>query len=189
MNYSKGSLLVAITGASGVEYGVTLVKYLRSIDYPFDVIYSRGAEKVYYLESGKKLSKIFKSWDNVYSDDDLSAPFASGSYPLKGMVIIPCSMKTLGLIANGLDINLVVRAASVQLKERRKLVLVVREAPYSLPMIENMRKVTIAGGTILPASPGFYHKPKTIQDLINHIVGKVLDQFGIEHDLFKKWGT
>ncbi len=184
----RNRLLIALTGASGVEYGVVLSKYLREMGYPFDVIYTNGAEKVYYYEMGKKLSKVFKSWDNVYTNDDMSAPFASGTYPLLGMVIVPCSMKTLGLIANGIDLNLVARAASVQLKEGRKLVLVVRESPYSLPMIENMKKVALAGATILPASPGFYHKPKNIQDLINHVVGKILDQFQIDHDLFKRWG-
>ena len=124
----------------------------------------------------------------VYEDDNLAAPVSSGSFKTDGMAVVPCSMKTLASIANGFDDSLVSRAAGVCLKEQRKLVLVPRETPLSKIQIDNMSKLAGAGAVLIPAMPGFYHRPKTLDDLINHIVGKVLDQFGVEHDLFKRWG-
>lgn len=174
-------LLVAITGASGIAYGTRLVEVLRKLNHKVYVVVSSGAKKVAEAE-GQKLPK------SDFDEKDLAAPFASGSYKMDGMVICPCSLKTLGEIANGVGSNLVARGAEVMLKERRKLILVVRETPLSYIAIKNMETVTLAGGIILPACPGFYHKPKSINDLVDFIVGKVLDQFGIEHNLFKRWG-
>jgi 4-hydroxy-3-polyprenylbenzoate decarboxylase len=124
----------------------------------------------------------------LYNDSDMEAAISSGSFKTDGMVIVPCSMKTLASIANGFDDSLVSRAAGVCLKESRKLVLVPRETPLSAIHLGNMLKISSAGAVILPAMPGFYHRPKTLDDLINHVIGKILDQFGVRHELFKRWG-
>ncbi|MFH2106920.1 MAG: UbiX family flavin prenyltransferase [Candidatus Micrarchaeota archaeon] len=173
-------LIVAITGASGIAYGTRLVEALKKLKASHSVIISEGARKVAEAE-GQKLPK------SDYSEKEIGAPSASGSHKVDGMIICPCSLKTLGEIANGVGENLVTRSAEVMLKERRKLVLVVRETPLSYIAIKNMETVTVAGAVILPASPGFYHNPKSINDLLDFVVGKTLDQFGIEHALFKRW--
>ena len=173
-------VLVAITGASGIAYGVRLAEVLRKGRHEVNVVVSEGAKKVAKAE-GEKLPA------GDYSDSDLAAPFASGSHPCDAMVIAPCSLKTLGEIANGVGGSLVARAAEVMLKERRKLVLVVRETPLSYIAIKNMETVTLAGGVVLPASPGFYHKPKSVQDMVDFVVGKTLDQLRVKHSLFKRW--
>ncbi|MEK6979059.1 MAG: UbiX family flavin prenyltransferase [Candidatus Micrarchaeota archaeon] len=176
--------LVAITGASGIIYGGRLIEILRKGRHDVAIVISEGAEKV----AGAEKQKLPKS---DYDENDLSAPFASGSYVCKNldaMVICPCSLKTLGEIANGVGSNLIARAAEVCLKERRKLVLVIRETPLSYIAIKNMETVTLAGAVVLPACPGFYGKPKTIGDLVDFVIGKVLDQIGVENKLFKRWG-
>ncbi len=170
-------ILVAITGASGLEYGRRAVEILGE---KATVVVSSGAEKV-AKEEGTELPKP------DYGEFDFSCPYASGSNPPDAMVVIPCSLKTLGEIANGVGSNLISRAAEVCLKERKKLILVVRETPYSLTTIKNMEKVTLAGGVILPASPGFYGKPEKVGDLIDFVVARVLDQIGIRHSLSKRW--
>lgn len=178
-------ILIAITGASGIAYGTRLVDALRKTKHDVSVVVSSGAKKV--AEAENETARLPKS---DFDENDLSAPFASGSYVCKNldaMVICPCSLKTLGEIANGVGSNLITRAAEVMLKERRKLVLVVRETPLSYIAIKNMETVTLAGAVVLPACPGFYHKPKTISDLVDFIVGKVLDQLSIEHNLFRRW--
>lgn len=174
-------ILIAITGASGVIYGNHLVSTLRKAKHEISVVVSKGAKKVAEAEEEQLPSSDF---DENY----LAAPFASGSHKIDGMVICPCSLKTLGEIANGVGSNLIARAAEVMLKERRKLVLVIRETPLSYIAIRNIEMVTLAGAIVLPACPGFYHKPKSIRDLVDFIIGKVLDQLGIEHTLFKRWG-
>ncbi|MFH1221666.1 MAG: UbiX family flavin prenyltransferase [Candidatus Micrarchaeota archaeon] len=173
-------ILVAITGASGIVYGTRTAEVLRKMKHEVYVVVSEGAKKVAAAE-GMQLPK------SDFSDNDLAAPFASGSHRMDGMIVAPCSLKSLGEIANGVGSNLIARSAEVMLKERRKLVLVVRETPYSYIAIKNMETVTLAGGVVLPASPGFYHKPKTIEQLVDFIVGKTLDQFNIEHKLFQRW--
>ncbi len=187
LNAEKKPLLVVLTGASGIMYGVALVRALSRLDYPFYLIISKSARIVLEHETDISPGEIENLALDVFDENDLSAPVASGSFPLGGMIICPCSMKTLGLIANGIDTNLITRAASCQLKEGRKLVLVPRETPLSLPMVENMRKVILAGATLLPASPGFYHAPTSLEDIFNFVAGKCLDQFGIDHDLYKRW--
>ncbi len=178
-------ILVAITGASGIVYGTRLVEELRRAKgVEVSVVVSEGAKKVAKAEH-EDLERLPKS---DYSEDDFAAPPASGSYKLDAMVVCPCSVKTLGEVAHGCGSGLIARAAEVCLKERRKLVLVVRETPLSPIAIENMRLVTMAGAVVLPASPAFYHKPKTISDLVDFIVGKTLDQLGVGHKLFKRWG-
>jgi len=175
-------ILVAITGASGLEYGRRLVKVLKKDrKVQLSVVVSKGAEEVAKLEK-TKLPKA------DYAEDDFSCPYASGSNPPDAVVVIPCSLKSLGEIANGVGDNLINRAAEVAMKERKKLVLVVRDTPYSLITIKNMELVTLAGGVILPATPGFYGKPKKVDDLIDFVVARVLDQIGIKHKLSKRWG-
>lgn len=178
-------ILIAISGASGIAYGTRLVEILKQARprHEVSVIVSNGAMAVAKAEG--ELTKLPKS---DYAEDNLAAPFASGSHKMDAMIICPCSVKSLGEIANGVGSNLIARAAEVMLKERRKLVLVVRETPLSYIAIKNMETVTLAGGVILPACPGFYHKPKTISDLVDFVVGKVLDQLNIEHKLFIRWG-
>jgi 4-hydroxy-3-polyprenylbenzoate decarboxylase len=175
-------VLVAISGASGLEYGRRLVEFLRqSKGIDVSVVVSKGAQKVAEAEGGSLP-------EADYREDDFSCPYASGSNPPDALIIIPCSLKTLGEIANGVGSNLISRAAEVALKERKKLVLVLRETPYSLITIRNMEKVTLAGGMILPASPGFYGKPQKVEDLIDFIVARVLDQIGLEQSISIRWG-
>lgn len=174
-------ILVAITGASGLEYGRRLVEVLKKTEKTkTSVVVSRGAKEVAKAEK-TKLPK------NDYGEFDFSCPYASGSNPPDAMVVIPCSLKTLGEIANGVGDSLITRAAEVALKERKKLILVVRETPYSLITIKNMERVTLAGGVVLPASPGFYGKPRKIDDVIDFVVARVLDQLGVKHTLGKRW--
>jgi 4-hydroxy-3-polyprenylbenzoate decarboxylase len=183
-------IIVALSGASGIGYGLRLIDTLLNLKFQIHLIISNGAEIVAKVEEGVRLSK-YKENPNikVLSEENIAASVASGSYLTNGMIICPCSVKTLGLVANGLEINLIARAALVCLKERRKLVLVLRETPLSLPVIENMKKAHLSGAIILPAMPGFYNSPKTILDLQNFLVGKILDQLDIEHDVYKRWGS
>ncbi len=174
-------ILVAITGASGLEYGRRLVQVLRESGNDVSVVVSSGAVAVAKAEGGK-LPKA------DYGENDFSCPFASGSNPPDAMVVVPCSLKTLGEISNGVGKNLINRAAEVTLKERKKLILVLRETPYSLITIRNMEQVTLAGAVVLPASPGFYGKPKKVDDLIDFIVARVLDQIGLKHKIGTRWG-
>jgi len=175
-------ILVAITGASGLEYGRRLVEILKQTDSEVSVVVSSGAAEVAKAE-GAKLPEA------DYGENDFSCPYASGSNPPDAVVVIPCSLKSLGEIANGVGNNLINRAAEVALKERSKLILVVRDTPYSLITIKNMERVTLAGGVILPATPGFYGKPEKVDDLIDFIIARVLDQIGLEHEISKRWGS
>ena len=185
----KKRLIIAISGASGVTYGVKLLHVLSNIDsIETHLIISPSAEMIIKKEC--KISDIstIKSLANIVHDfKDIGAKISSGSFLTEGMTIIPCSIKTLSGIANSYNENLIIRAADVCLKERRKLVLVVRETPLHLGHLELMEKVTRIGGIILPPMPSFYHEPKSIDDIINQTIGKVLDQFKIEHNLFKRW--
>jgi 4-hydroxy-3-polyprenylbenzoate decarboxylase len=180
-------LVIAITGCSGVVYGVRLLEACRKLGIETDLIVSQAAEKLLELELGKTIKDIRKLATRNYSQDDLAAPLASGSVKTDGMVIAPCSMKTLGAIASGIADNLITRAADVTLKEGRPLVLVPRETPLNLIHLENMVKLKCAGATILPAMPGFYYKPKEISELIDFIVGRIFDVLGVEHKLYRRW--
>lgn len=180
-------LVVAITGASGTVYGVRLLEELRRIGVRVHLIMTRFALMNLRYETEFDESYVKGLADRVYAEDDMGAPIASGSYRTDGMAIVPCSMKTLSAIANGLEVNLVSRAASVALKERRTLVLMIRESPLNVIQLENMLKAARAGAFIVPASPPFYTKPKSVDDMVNSMVGRVLDLFGIEHDLYRRW--
>jgi 4-hydroxy-3-polyprenylbenzoate decarboxylase len=183
-------LIIAITGASGSIYGIRLLEFLKGRqDIETHLVISKTAESVILYETNyEDIEHVKELADFCYQHNDLTAPISSGSFLADGMIVAPCSAKTLSAVANSYSENLIARACDVSLKERRNLVLVFRETPLTLSHIENMKKVTSMGGIILPPIPGFYYKPQTIDDLINHIIGKVLDLFRIEHSLFKRWG-
>jgi 4-hydroxy-3-polyprenylbenzoate decarboxylase len=181
-------LVVAITGASGVVYGIRALEVLKKLHVETHLIISEWGAKNVKIETDRSEDYVRSLATKSYDDRNMAAPMSSGSFKTDGMAVIPCSMKTLASVANAFDDSLVSRAAGVCLKERRKLVLVPRETPLSRIHLENMEKLADAGAVILPAMPGFYHRPKTMDDLIDHVVGKVLDQFDIDHGLFKRWG-
>lgn len=180
-------LIVAVTGASGAVYGERLLKMLREKNVETHLIISKAAEKVIEHELEMAKEDVRKLADHAYDVDDWSAPVASGSFKTDGMVIIPCSMKTLAGIAHGYSDNLVLRAADVTLKEKRRLILVPRETPLNVVHLRNMLALAEQGVVIVPAMPAYYHKPKDINDLVDFVVGKVLDLLGIEHKLYKRW--
>lgn len=182
-------LVIAITGASGVIYGIRALEVLKRLGVETHLILSEWGEKTIKIETDRDDDYVRSLAARVYDDSNMAAPVSSGSFKTDGMAVIPCSMKTLASIANGLDDTLVARAAGVCIKESRKVVLVPREAPLSRIHLENMSRLAgLPNVVIMPAMPGFYHRPKTMEELIDHVVGKVLDQFGIQHDLFKRWG-
>jgi polyprenyl P-hydroxybenzoate/phenylacrylic acid decarboxylase-like protein len=177
-----------MSGSSAPQLGIVFLEALAEIDdVESHLVISEGARLSIRLESGLDPDDIAKLADVVYDPRNLGAAISSGSFLTMGMVIVPCSMRTLANVASGTSENLVARAADVTLKERRPLVLVTRETPLNYIHIRNMEIATLAGATILPPVPGFYHKPQTIDDLLRQTCGKVLDQFGIEHDLFRRW--
>ena len=182
-------IVVCLTGASGIGYGIQVIEALIQYHKSPYVIISKSAEVVAKAELGINLTEIKKKVEKSFSNDNIASEIASGSFKVGGIIVCPCSMKTLALIAQGIEMNLITRAVMVQLKEGRKTVLVPRETPLSLANIENMKKAFLSGATILPAMPGFYHKPKTILELEKFIAGKILDQFNIENDIFKRWGS
>jgi len=180
-------IVVGFSGASGVIYGIRLLEILHSINIQTYLIISEWAKRNIETETHKTLEYV-KSLSSVnYYNFNLDAAVSSGSFLHDGMVIVPCSMKSLSSIANGYDDTLISRAASVTLKESRTLILVPRETPLSRIHLENMIKLQDAGAIILPAMPGFYHKPSTIDEIIDHLVGKILDQLKIKHELFTRW--
>lgn len=184
-------IIVGITGASGTMYGLTLLNVLQKIDVVEThlVISDAGKKYLFHGEIGENaLERAVSAADFTYDIDDISAPIASGSFKIEGMIVAPCSAKTLSSIARSYGDNLITRASDVVLKERRKLVLLFRETPLHLGHIENMAQVTRMGGIIMPPMPAFYSKPSTIEDIIMHSVGRALDLFSIDHTLFKRWG-
>ncbi|MHA1754228.1 MAG: UbiX family flavin prenyltransferase [Candidatus Odinarchaeia archaeon] len=180
-------LIVGITGASGVIYGIRLIEELsRSGNYVITVV-SEAGKRLFSHEALGELTKVKSLSDEFYEAEDFNTPIVSGSFKVDGMIICPCSMKTVSAIANGYSANALIRAADCCLKEGRKLVLVFRETPLNQVHLENLLKLSRVGAIILPASPGFYHNPKNIGDVVNFIVGKILDQFNIENELYKRW--
>lgn len=180
-------LVVAITGASGVIYGVEMLRALKALGQETHLIVSEVAGMNLAIETDYDLDYVKGLADVVYKNKDAAAAVASGSFRTRGMIVAPCSMKTLSAIANSYTDNLIVRAADVTLKERRPLVLMVRETPLHRGHLELMLRAADCGAVILPPMPAFYHKPESIMDIIHQSIGKALDQFGIEHTLFKRW--
>lgn len=180
-------IVLAMAGASGAIYGVRLLRALKEAKVDVHLTISPTAEINLKIETGMTANELGKLAQHVYPANDLTASISSGSFHIDGMVIAPCSTKTLAAIANGYSDNLITRAADVTLKERRTLVLVPRETPLSQIHLKNMLILARIGAIILPASPGFYHNPKTIDELVDHIVGKIMDALHIEHNLYKRW--
>ncbi len=180
-------VIVCITGASGAIYSYRLLQELRKLKNETYVVLSKWGEKILKMELELDRKQIEEIAYKLYGEEELDAPISSGSFLFDAMVIVPCSMGTLGMISGGVSRNLISRAADVALKERRKLILVVRETPLNSIHLENMLKLCNMGAVILPASPAFYGKPKDISDLVNFIVGKILHCLGIKHNLYKRW--
>ncbi|AFS79877.1 3-octaprenyl 4-hydroxybenzoate carboxylyase UbiX [Gottschalkia acidurici 9a] len=181
-------VVVGISGGSGAIYGVALLKILQELNIETHLVVSTLGEYVVEHECGIKLEELKGLATHFHENKDLAAPIASGSFKTDAMVIVPCSMKTVSAVANGLSDNLLTRAADVIIKENRKLVVVPRETPLSQIHLENMLKLSRAGVTVLPPSPGFYSHPETIGDIVSGIVARILDQIGIEHNLITRWG-
>ncbi len=179
-------LVLALTGASGMPYGLELIRQIKNHGIELHLVISDAARTVLSLES-KGFEPTLNMADHVYTQNQMAAPIASGSFFHSGMVVCPCSMASLSAIANGFGNNLIHRAADVTLKERRPLVLVPRETPYNRTHLLNMLKAHDSGAIILPPCPGFYHSPESIDDLVKHIVGRILDSLNIENNLFKRW--
>jgi flavin prenyltransferase len=182
-------LVIGISGATGPIYGIRLLEVLKRNGAETHLIITSTAREIIPQETSYSIKRVERLAHEVYDDGDLSASISSGSFKTDGMIIIPCSIKSLSGIAHSYNVNLLTRAADVTLKERRKLVLVVRETPFHGGHLELMLQVSRMGGIILPPIPAFYHHPKTIDDVINQTIGKILDLFGINHHLFERWGS
>lgn len=182
-------IIVGVSGGSCAIYGVALLQVLKQLNIETHLVVSTMGEYVVQHECGMNLEELSDLASVTHNNKDLAAPISSGSFKTDGMIIIPSSMRTLAAVANGVSDNLLTRAADVVIKEKRKLVMVARETPLSVIHLENMLKLAKMGVTIMPASPGFYHHPETMEDIISIMVGRSLDQFGIDHQLFKPWGT
>jgi 4-hydroxy-3-polyprenylbenzoate decarboxylase len=198
----KHPIALAMTGASGAQYGLRLLECLLTANQPICLMLSTPARVVVAMETDLKLPSqsaqiqrcLTERYGNhaaqlqVYGKEEWTAPIASGSAPLQAMVVCPCTTGTLAAIACGTSDNLIERAADVTLKEGRKLILVVRETPFSVIHLENMLKLARSGATVLPANPGFYNRPTTVDELVDFVVARVLDQLGVVHSLMPRWG-
>lgn len=180
-------ILIAITGASGISIAIKLLKVLKENKIKTELIVSNAAEQVLLNESNIKITDLQQLVTVYYDVNDLTAPPASGSYKTDGMIIVPCTMKTLAGIANGYSDNLITRAADVTIKEKRKLILIVRESPLNPIHLENMLKLARLGVVIAPPVPSYYINPKSVDELIEHTVGRILDQIGMKSEI-KRWG-
>ncbi|WP_219416747.1 UbiX family flavin prenyltransferase [Pseudonocardia nigra] len=185
---ARQRLVVGITGASAPHLGIHLLRTLRRLGtVETHLVISHAAHRTIELETGMRPSEVAALADVVHRRGDIAASIASGSFLTLGMAVVPCSMKTLAAVAHGYGDDLLTRAADVCLKERRPLVLVARETPLSLVHLRNMVAVTEAGATVLPPMSAFYQRPSSVEDVLAHLSGKVLDQFGIEHDVSPRW--
>lgn len=179
---------LAITGASGVQYGIRLLQVLKTLNVETNLIVTTAARELIDIETDYSSDSVTSLGTRSYNELDFTAPIASGSYVTDGMAIVPCSMKTLGSIANGISGTLVTRAAEVCLKEGRRLILVPRETPLTSIHLSNMMKASHSGAIILPACPAFYTRPTTIDALIDVIVARILDKLEIKHSISSRWG-
>lgn len=182
-------VVVGITGASGAQYAVTLIENLKKSSVEVALIVSEHGKQLIEFETQLSPDEVMNLSDNAYENDDLAADIASGSNRFDAFIVVPCSMSTLSKIACGIGDNLITRVASICLKEGRKLILVPRETPISAIHLENMHKLAVLDAVILPAMPGFYHRPQGLKDVINFIVGKIMEQLGLEHRLYDSWKT
>jgi flavin prenyltransferase len=181
-------LTLGITGATGAIYGVRMLEVLRDTPVETHLIMSSWAQKTIIAETGRNPTDVLRMADYVYEEENQAARLSSGSFLTGGMVIAPCSMKTLAAIANGYSENLIQRAADVNIKEGRKLLLLVRESPLSVIHLENMIRLARIGVVIMPPVPAFYARPRSLDEMIDHTVGRALDHFGIELNLVRRWG-
>ena len=181
-------IVIGISGASGVIYGVRLLSAMKETDYETHLIISEAGKLNVEIETNYRPAEVEEMADHVYNNKDMAAELASGSFLTQGMVVVPSTIKTLSGIANSYNENLLVRAADVALKEKRKLVLVVRETPLHKGHLRLMTMAADMGAHILPPVPSFYHQPKKIKDIIDQTIGKIFDYLGIEHELFTRWG-
>ncbi len=181
-------LVVGLSGSSAPIYGIRLLEVLKTARVETHLVISDGAKRTIALEARCTAPEVAALATVAYNTHDMAAAISSGSFQTDGMIVAPCSMRTLAAIANSYDTDLLIRAADVTLKERRKLVLVPRETPLHLGHLRNMVRATEIGAIILPPMPAFYHQPKTVDDIVNQTIGKILDQFHIEHTLFRRWG-
>jgi 4-hydroxy-3-polyprenylbenzoate decarboxylase len=183
----KPRLIIGITGSSGIIYGIRLLQTLKKMDVETHLVISKAGQLTRSYESQLSASELRALADVYHQCSDISASIASGSFKTMGMIVAPCSMNTLAEIAHGLSSTLLTRAADVVLKERRRLVLIPRETPLHLGHLNNMVQVTQMGGIIYPPVPAFYHQPKTIDELVDDTVGRVLDLFDLDSGLVKRW--
>lgn len=180
-------IVVGITGASGSIYALRLIEVLRGLGHEVYAVVTESGERVVEYECGVTMAELAHRVDRVFDNRDIGAAIASGSFLVDKMVIVPCSMKSAASIAHGLTDNLLTRAADVCLKEGRPLIIVPRETPMHAIHLENLLRLAQTGARIMPAAPGFYHRPQTIEELVDQLVGKICDQLGIEHNLFTRW--
>jgi 4-hydroxy-3-polyprenylbenzoate decarboxylase len=184
----KPRLIVGISGASGTMYGVRLLEALRDLDFETHVVMTRSARLAMTYETSLKPADIEALATFHHRNEDIAASISSGSFRTLGMVVAPCSIRSLSEIATGVTSSLLTRAADVVLKERRRLVLMVRETPLHLGHLRSMTQVTEIGAIVMPPVPALYNRPQSVDDIINHSVGRVLDLFGLDNTLVKRWG-
>jgi len=182
-------LIVGITGSTGPILGIRLLEALGPLGVETHLVLSEWAERTIRIETSYTVAEVLDLASTHYDNRNQAAPISSGSFPVEGMIIIPCSMNTLAAVAHGIADNLIARAADVTLKERRRLLIVPRETPLSTIHLRNMLVLSDMGVSIVPPMPAFYNYPETVDDVVRHIVARVLDQFGIDNDLTVRWGT
>jgi 4-hydroxy-3-polyprenylbenzoate decarboxylase len=185
---SQLPVLVAMTGATGAIYGIRLLEVLRDLEVETHLVVSRWAEATIKTETDRRVDDVRALAGVVHDEDDLFAPPATSAFATAGMVVAPCSMRTLAAVANGITDNLVQRAAAVHLQEGRRLLLLARESPLSVIHLENMLRVAKAGAVVAPPVPAFYAKLHSLDEMVDHTVGRALDQLGVEHERIRRWG-
>lgn len=181
-------IVVGMTGATGAIYGIRALEILREVGVETYLVVSRWADATILAETDRKPAQVRMLATCTYEEGDLSSPLADASLQTAGMIVAPCSMRTLAAVANGLSDNLIQRAAELHLQERRKLVLLVRESPLSVIHLDNMLRVAKAGAVVAPPVPAFYARLRSLDDMVDHTVGRALDQFGVEHERVRRWG-